>query len=224
MSFINIADKISPKNPLLQMHDGTVVDNNDPLKLGRVRVTIPNVLQSTDPKRLPWMKNIQPAGLGGSIHSNSVNVPEIGSQLIIIFPHNNIYFGYFIGYSQNKKIHNDFFDLDYPNSYGWVDSAGNKFRINKKSGIIDIIHLSGTHIQILKDGTISVTSVASLNLAAVTMNLSAETGSINFGSGTIDIGSGNVNVGSGDVKASGISLTGHTHFAPHDAGNTGAPQ
>lgn len=206
MPLINMGDFLTPKNPLLKIYEGTVVDNIDPLKHGRVRVTIPNLL-SGDTAKLPWMGSIFPPGLGGG---SFFAVPEKNSKLVIIFPYNNIYFGYYVGTFQNVTTHNEFFDEDYPNSYGWIDESGNKFKINKKTGIITILHSSGTTIQILKDGSVNITSVANLNLAAKNININAETGNLNFGSG--------------DCKANGISLIGHTHFAPHEAGDTSAPQ
>ncbi len=44
---------------------------------------------------------------------------------------------------------------DYPHSYGHIDEMGNWWKVNKKKGIIDFVHKSGTFIQIDNDGNVT---------------------------------------------------------------------
>ena len=45
---------------------------------------------------------------------------------------------------------------NYPNSAGTIDALGNFIKINKKTGQVDIVHFSGTLIQITKSGTVNI--------------------------------------------------------------------
>lgn len=56
----------------------------------------------------------------------------------------------------------DSFKDDYPSTYGKIDEAGNWFRVNKSSGLVEFVHSSGTSIKINKAGDVSVNIRGSL--------------------------------------------------------------
>lgn len=70
--------------------NGTVVDNGDPLMLGRIKVEIPELCKGIPKDKLPWY-------IGKREHNSSANsqqkIPPVGSQVIVEFPHNDFYNG-----------------------------------------------------------------------------------------------------------------------------------
>lgn len=141
---IRLSEHMKPVNALAVPHQGTVVDNNDPKKLGRVKCTIPGILEaSTDD--LPWVNS--------NLDPSRFSVPEVGDVLKIAFPYNDIYVSEFIGYWHSEANHNAEFDTDYPNTFGTI-KQGFKLLYNKISKIGDIIHPSGSFLQIIEDGSV----------------------------------------------------------------------
>lgn len=166
--FIKLIEWLGTQNNLKVPHRGYVKDNFDPLKLRRVRVTIPGVLEG-ETNSLPWIYPVAPYFLGGKSDVTIVSIPEVTSELEIIFPYDDINFGYYVGYWESAPYHNALFNIDYPESYGYLDSThkiGNWMRTNKSDGFIDIHHHSGTHIQIEDSGTINIYSVKDINIKA----------------------------------------------------------
>jgi len=133
---------------------GTVEDNNDPEKLGRVRVRIaPYTDFLTD--QLPWACPIL-GSCGNSSNAGGLNVPEIGSHVRVEFPSKDLTAPYYRGAELNKLNKVTLFDEDYPNTYGYKDSNGNFYKVNKKTGIIDFRHESSSSMQVTADGSLVV--------------------------------------------------------------------
>ena len=196
------------------------MDAEDGLKLGRVKCTIAEIFDDTDPDNLPWCFPKNGTGLGGQgtssgdpVGGSSFFVPEVGSELLVTFPYGDIYTPVYSGYFQSSLTHQTFFNDDYPNSYGFADSVGNKIKVNKTSGAAEVDHQSGAKFTLDTDGNMVVTIPGNLT-ANVTGNLSATV------SGTVDIeATGNVTVnssgntyikGSGGVGLNTETLSGET--------------
>lgn len=154
---IKLPEWLQKINNLNFPHKGTVLDNVDPKKLGRVKVQILELLEGTA-SQLPWVYPQNPYGLGGKSNSSGFSVPEIGSELIIVFPYDDIYFPFYTGYWQSEGTHQSLFDEDYPNSYGFRDSLGNYVKINKTQKTLDLRHSSGAQIQIDAAGNVTITT------------------------------------------------------------------
>ena len=159
---------------------GVVMDNEDPHKLQRVKVNIDKLFDGIPKKHLPWYSIKQPVGLGGSKGTSSFSVPEVGSTVSVCFPTENIYTGIIDGIiitNQNNQDLDSYTtsdpiqpsDLsvatsvnqssyignnkeDYPNSYGFVDSVKNWFRINKVKKSAEFVHSSGSKFKIDSNG------------------------------------------------------------------------
>lgn len=71
---------MSDEDRLLGLYEGVVYDNKDPLRIGRVRVTIPAVLEPYS----GWAQPIGGVG-GGNIDSGFWQVPAIGSNVDVMF-------------------------------------------------------------------------------------------------------------------------------------------
>lgn len=152
--FLKLSEHLEKTMPLRRVYKGIVVSNTDPKKYGRVKVKIIGLLEG-DTALLPWTAPNNPAFLGGSTNSQKLSVPEVGSELEIRFPFENIYMPFYYGYWHSATTHAPEFDANYPNSYGFKDSIGNIFRINKtlKTLFINIIEkiqiLSGKDIELI---------------------------------------------------------------------------
>lgn len=161
----------------------------------------------------------------------SFAVPEIGSTVEVEYPMSDPYFGYYVGASINVNNRNDAFDEDYPNTYGFIDSLNNYFKINKTKETIELRHSSGTYVRINKDGTIDFSCKDyNVNAEDVTFNcatFNVNTNVTNIVSPVVNITGDITQTGSGtstgDWVSGGISQTGHTH-PDAQGGSTGPPQ
>ena len=151
----NLGESSSPSE--YNTYIGVVADNNDPLKLGRLKVDI-EVYDNLTVNELPWAYPLLSTFLGNSPNSISFNVPEIGSQVRVSFPTKDIYAPYYSGCEMNEENKCTFFDEDYPNCYGHKDSKGNFMKINKRTGESTFQHSSTSNLQVIQDGTMAVTN------------------------------------------------------------------
>lgn len=161
---IQAADFLRSDSNLALPHKGIVKDNADPKKLGRVRALVKGIFEDTDITKLPWIYPLNPAGLGGSLTTSSFAVPELDSEITIIFPYRDAMIPFYAGYWQSSTTHQVVFDTDYPNTYGWRDSVGNILKIEKTSGDVQFTHKSGTYFKILNDGTVEIKTASNKNV------------------------------------------------------------
>lgn len=141
-------------NPVKMSYLGFVEANDDPQKLGRIKVRItPYADLSTE--AIPWASPILGTH-GNSADSGGLNVPEVGSQVRINFPSEDFTAPYYSGAELNEVNRTTFFDEDYPFTYGYKDSIGDFIRINKERGTAQVQHFSTTNLQVSPDGSIKV--------------------------------------------------------------------
>lgn len=141
-------------DPASMSYIGNVVDNNDPRKLGRVKVQIA-LYSELKIEAIPWASPLL-ASHGNSQEYGGLNVPEIGSQVRITFPSRDYTAPYYSGAELNSTTRTTFFDDDYPHTYGYKDSVGNFMKINKERGTVQFQHSSSTNVQVAPDGSIKV--------------------------------------------------------------------
>lgn len=199
-------------DPATMSYLGSVEDNNDPKKLGRVRVRITPYAE-LNTEALPWATPLLGTH-GNSVDYGGLNVPEVGSQVRVTFPSKDFTAPYYSGAELNESNRTTFFDDDYPNSYGYKDSVGNFVRINKERGVAQIQHSSTTNLQVTPDGSIKV------GLAGGAFFIFDNGNNFELNTGTIDVsgsadGSLNVvtnnevNIATGQINISGnVSISG----------------
>jgi phage baseplate assembly protein gpV len=141
-------------DPTAMSYIGEVVDNNDPKKLGRVRVLIA-VYSELKADAIPWASPYLGTH-GNSQDYGGINVPEIGSQVRVVFPSKDFTAPYYTGAELNEGTRTTFFDDNYPHTYGYKDSVGNFIKVNKERGTAQIQHSSTTNMQVSPDGSIKV--------------------------------------------------------------------
>lgn len=140
---ISLAETMKPVRALSRPHKGIVVDNEDPKKLGRVKVQISGLLEAGKDD-LPWCNTWA--------DPSRFFVPEIGDELYVIFPYGSIYFPFAPGYFHSESNTNSDLHDDYPNTFG-ISKQGFILKYNKKEQQGDLVHPSGTTAQLNKDGT-----------------------------------------------------------------------
>ena len=142
----------------------TVTDNNDPYRLGRVKVSVPILFGSLEADETPWISPISSTQQGGKTNSSSFSVPEIASEILVTFPYNDIYLGFYVGYWQSSKTHAGDINDDYPDTYGAVDSTGTGVRVEKATEQVVFNHSSGASASVDKGGNIIIKTKGSITL------------------------------------------------------------
>ena len=151
---------------------GKVVNNNDSLKLGRVRIRIFDYYDDVPDEVLPWSI---PEGTYLGASSSNLVVPPVDSIVRGYFengdPMKPVYTGIvtsenpliaaaesFLGMrSPGESIMDDAVNSDYPNTMVLMKTdEGEGVTLNRKSGLMKINHRSGLKIQIDPNGSISV--------------------------------------------------------------------
>ncbi len=156
--FAKLTDVIKKSRPFAKPYKGIVVDRDDPRKLGRVKVNIPGLLEG-DKDVLPWIFPENPVGLGGRADLSSFAVPELNSALLVKFPFDDIYAGFYYGYWQSESTHQgSTFNEDYPESYGTRDSQNTYFKVNKTKKFMELVHTSGASVRMNKDSSVELRS------------------------------------------------------------------
>lgn len=171
---------------------GIVVDNVDAKHLGRVKCKIEGLFEGST-ESLPWVYPRNPAGLGGRGDLSSFAVPDIDSELEIVFPTKEPYFGFYIGYWQSAMTHQGIFNEDYPWTYGFRDSQGTWVRIDRAKKYAEFQHTSGSRIKFSPDGDIELKSRKSVTLISederTKFKFDMETGDVDLGpKGNLAIG------------------------------------
>ena len=148
---------------------GKVLFNEDPLKLNRVKVFIPSVMEGP-PSLLPWVapnnNGPVPNGrLGGELYGSQILTPPIDCELIVEFQDGNPQYSLWPASPVRSPIPE--LTSCYPYGYGFKDPKGNWCLTNTLTGEVKYVHFSGTTIVITPSGTINVKSVEHINMTAV---------------------------------------------------------
>lgn len=196
---LKLIEHLKRDNIHLFPQKGVVVDNDDPKKLGRIKCTIKNRWEESDTSKLPWVFPILHYFLGGRPDLSFMSVPEIDTELIIIFPFEDEYSPFYVGYWLNENTKSPVFEEDYPESWGIVDSTPQWVRINKSkpyteyyNSVEDLVRFDeegnvwinvpkSLHIQVgenfnLKVGQNSSTKVSGGNILNAEAGISIQTG------------------------------------------------
>lgn len=154
---------------------GKVVDNNDPKKLQRVKVEIPNLLTG-DPSSLPWCFPAQHSLFGMTDSAYSVGVPVVGSTVMVELQNGDIHYG-MVRSCLHTSTSNVTGELatNYPNRRGWLDPANNLFYVDITSGqvVVHFLHKSGTRLTIADNGKVTVHSVDDIDYSCNNFSLKA---------------------------------------------------
>ncbi|MUG93208.1 phage tail protein [Scytonema sp. UIC 10036] len=187
MNFLDIlideSAQLAMTNRIYGVAIGIVTNNQDPDKLGRVKVTFPWL---NDREESYWARVATPmAGGDRGIYF----LPEVHDEVLVMFEHGDLRFPYIIGALWNGQdtppTHND----DGNNNIRLIKSrSGHLIRLNDQDGRekIEIIDKSGNNSLIFdtQNNTITINSAHNLNLSAPNGTLKMEAQSIELDSST----------------------------------------
>ena len=215
---------IKKENRFSKEYIAVVVSNNDPLRRGRLQVTVDTILGD-----IPfWADSTL---LAGSVQL--IVIPNPGDKVVIKFKNKDIYSAeWALKGSAINGTEESYID---PTKYGLKDTAGNFILIDKITNDVSINSLANINLTAATNANMTFTG----NLV-----LKAENGTISY-NGSLDLTSPNTTV-HGNVKIDGnLIVTGTTNlqgaatfegiaWKPHNhpyswtdgggEGNTGAPQ
>lgn len=169
--FVGVSDVLHPpyqdSGAFPKSHEqmGRVVENADPLGLGRVRVQI--VWQEAGSEKTPWIRLLQPhSGSGKGFYF----IPEIGEEVLVGFQGGNAEKPYVIGTQYNGKDKSGYADKE--NSIKAVHTrSGHKLVFTEDESIL-ITDKSGNEILLdTKGSNITITAPETMTLNAKNLNI-----------------------------------------------------
>jgi hypothetical protein len=183
-------------------YEATVVNNDDPMKLGRVTVKIAGVTDGFSDEHLPWaIPDFAHTG-GASSKSGSLAIPDVGSMVSVVFEDGNIDFGRYSGYHVTKKTQLAEGQTNYPARVVNRLSNGALVVVDKKTNEVFIRNPGTTRIYIGGDVELVVAGNMQ-HIVKGNYNLTVE--------GDYNLSAANIKEtadGSHDTKASAVHMSG----------------
>ncbi len=133
---------------------GTVIDNNDPKRWGRLRIRVEQVFEGISDEHLPWaIVSLAHPG-GGSANHGKFAVPEIGAKVLVEFqggsPLHPMWKGYFI--DETTKLPEA--EVNYPNRDVTLWPDGSLIILDKTSKDIFVRNQGDLHFYVTGDAWI----------------------------------------------------------------------
>jgi hypothetical protein len=175
---------------------GKVVDNKDPKKWKRIKISIAEVIEGgTD--ELPWAIPL-------TSDFDHVNVPDEGKLLYCILQNGDKHYPMY--YAETTSNNNEIPDIlkpNYPDRDGMRDRKNNYWYIDKKTDDIEFFQFNGNKMHLYKNGDIDITCVKDVTIK-VTGNVSLTVG------GNVDA----TVAGTASVHSDGnMDITSSTHIS-----------
>lgn len=172
---------------------GQVVDTNDPLGKGRVRVRVFGVYDDLTVDNIPWAEYADPL-MGGGIDSGGSFIPDEGDKVWVFFEAGDHRQPVYFAGAPSMKDSPLAISEGYPKNRMFKTKAGHMISLSDEDGneTIRIVHKSGTYTEYQPDGSIKEVVVGNLN-REVKGNLSETV----LGSRTLNV------VGNSDINIQG---------------------
>lgn len=248
---MNSFDRESNETKFNAIYRGEVIDTQDPIKAGRVRVRVFSVFDDISDAALPWAI-MADSFMGGQAGFGGFFVPDVGSHVWVFFetgdPEQPVYFAGAPARPHFPPEKN----TDYPTNHVYKTRVGHLVEINDGGNYIHIQHSSGTEMTMHPNGDVTI------NCADITTNcnnatVNCDTSTVNSTTSTVNASSqidlstplvaistdvtigGNLAVtgpmttqgsitATGEVTGNGVELSTHTHSGVVSGGsNTGQP-
>ncbi len=166
---------------------GIVVNNNDSMGIQRLQIRISLLHQGYADSSLPWALPIQTLFQGSAPGIGGFNVPVTGTKVAVYFPENDTTNSYWLGSTSTTA--SKLADFTAPTQYGWVDAAGNLFKVDTVAKTWMYNMVDGSYLQ-FSNGTINIVASSELNINVTgSANINA-TGTMNINASTINLNTG----------------------------------
>lgn len=230
--FTNPSREMRPQAIGNRLFIGTVVDNNDPRRLQRVRVSCPDMWEGIEVTDLPWFMPIGAATMGNRPGMGTLAPLAVGSRVWVGFlddtPYNPVVWG--SATTEDTQL-GELTASGYPHAHGFIDQSGNCFIVDTAANTVSFTHVSGFNISIGADGKPTITSPVDLDINVTGNTIVKSSGNADVhaagdcnvaGGGTVTIsGGGAVNINGGAVNINGGSVV--SPIAPSAAVARGRP-
>ena len=130
-----------------------VVDNDDPLGLGRIKVKVPNLFDPNQGK-VPWIGPMKKSPFGQGSGYGVYGSPAIGSEVVIFLQNNDPAYGLAKYDLYSKKNANPKFKS--PKTWGFKDPSGNELFVNMETQDWQFTHSSGLTLKYDADGNMDL--------------------------------------------------------------------
>ena len=178
MPLIPIIDEAKVKKLTDEPKFGTVVDNNDPDQLGKIKVVIPGIFEGTT-ETLPWIRRKNDTSFCGD-DAELFDVPAVGSVVEVKWNYDENTPMY-SGAPNSKKHTSKVFTNNYPHEGGIrfgkcyikFDKATNMGTLTNGKAYIQFDPMG--NITIIGSGAVNISSPQAINLTAPTINLKGNT-------------------------------------------------
>jgi len=166
------------------IYRGVVVDVADPMKRGRVRVKVFELMYGMDDSQLasiPWAVPAMPVGVGAGIGFGAFSVPELGTNVFVFFEGQRFTSPvYFASAVDGIRGVPGFASTDYPYRRGIKYPDGTQVFVDTQTGVCELTHKTGTILRITADGSVEVQTIKDATMTvAGNVNISA------MGTGTV---------------------------------------
>jgi hypothetical protein len=154
---------------------GKVVDNNDPDKLGRIKVTIGGILEDTiEVGNLPWATPAFPISYGSGSGFGSFAVPMVDSWVWVFFENGSHVQPVFFAEAADG-IHGlpTEKNSNYPNKRVIKSKNGIVISVDDTDLEIKLTHPTGKYIKMDKTGAIII-SAGNIEITGETVTISAD--------------------------------------------------
>jgi len=140
---------------------GKVLDNNDPDKLGRIKVEVYDVLKGIEAPNLPWAIPAMPLFVGAGNGYGSFNVPEVGSYVWCFFECGDLYQPVYFAEAQDG-VHGLPAEraTSYPYRRVMKTKNGIVIYVDDTSREIKVEHPSGAYLKIDSSGNIIINGIS----------------------------------------------------------------
>lgn len=159
MSLLNPQQDIRRERLGEYYYEGTVIDNNDPKKLHRVKIRIPEIHGTSDQipdSHLPWAIHFRPTFLGGGTDLSLSSIPRVGSKVTVQHLRGDIYQPVYMFELADNSNRLSQGEQNYPNSYVLRDSDSNYWHVDLVENKLDIKFNGNKFIEITSDRTTTV--------------------------------------------------------------------
>lgn len=145
---------------------GLVLDNIDPLKLGRIKVNILKLFENIEAENLPWAVPAMPVTSGSGADFGYLAIPEIGSFVWCFFEEGDLYQPVYFSEALSA-VHGipSEVEINYPYRKVLKTKNGILVIIDDQDKEVIVTNPSGSSITMDKDGNVNITSSGTINIS-----------------------------------------------------------